>query len=83
MPSTIPLERESLIRYFREIGERAGELPEFLNPLFSGRDSELALLHENVRIAASGSLANRTVVVHGAPGAGKSELMAQFLSQLR
>ena len=76
------LERDSLIRYFQMIGERAGELPEFLNPLFRGRDEELELLHENVRIAVKNMLANRTVVVHGAPGAGKSELKSQFISQV-
>ena len=82
MTTAFTLERDSLIRYFQVIGERAGELPEFLNPLFRGRDVELKRLHENVRLAIKNMLANRTVVVHGAPGAGKSELKTQFISQV-
>ena len=82
MASSIPLERDSLIRYFRMVRDRAGELPEFLSPLFAGRDEELAKLHEIVKDASDGALVNRTTVVYGAPGAGKSELKAQFLSQL-
>ena len=82
MTNAIALERDSLIRYFQEIGERAGESPEFRNPLFRGRDDELERLHENVRLAIKNMLANRTVVVYGAPGAGKSELKTQFISQV-
>lgn len=82
MATAFALERDSLLRYFHLVGERAGELLEFLNPLFGGRDEELAQLHENVRNAVAGALINRTVVVHGAPGAGKSELKAQFLSHI-
>ena len=76
------LDRDSLIRYFQVVVERASESLDSLNPLFAGRCVELARLHENVRCAVGGEIANRTVVVHGAPGAGKSELRLHFLHQL-
>ena len=82
MASSIPLQRDSLIRYFSIVRDRAGEVPAFLNPLFAGRDDELGRLHANVEYAVAGALMNRTIVVHGAPGAGKSELKSQFLNQL-
>ena len=76
------MERTTLIRYFRQFGERASESTEMLNPLFGGRDEELAVLHNNVRVAVESTPVNRTAIVHGAPGAGKSELKTQFLSQV-
>ena len=78
----MPSDRDSLIRYFQVVGERASESLDSLNPLFAGRCVELARLHENVRCAAGGEVANRTAVVHGAPGAGKSELQLHFRHQL-
>ena len=82
MASTIPLQRDSLIRYFSIVQDRAGEVRDFLSPLFAGRDKELAVLHKIVRDAVEGAPVSRSTVIFGAPGAGKSELKSQFLNQL-
>ena len=75
------LDRASLLDYFESIVAREDQSTELLNPLFTGRNDELDLLHANVRRAEAGALANRTAIVHGVPGAGKSELMLQFMHQ--
>ena len=81
MPNIQSLVRESLLEYFELIDARAGEEREFLNPLFKGRNSVLDQLHANVRRVVRGELTNRTAIVHGGPGSGKSELMYQLMHQ--
>ena len=83
MNNNTSLDRESLLDYFESIDAREDQSTELLNPLFTGRNDELDLLHANVRRAKAGALANRTAIVHGVPGAGKSELMLQFMHQQR
>ena len=70
MANAVPMERTTLIRYFRQFGERASESTEMLNPLFGGRDEELAVLHNNVRVAVEVLPVNRTGSARR-PGAGK------------
>ena len=54
------------------------------NPLFRGRKKEIdSVLRSAAKLDRSTvPLANMTALIHGAPGAGKSELMAQLQSRL-
>ena len=51
-------------------------------PIFTGRASELAFLHDAVAAAQSGA-EGATAVVQGVPGVGKSALCTQFAKELR
>ena len=51
-------------------------------PVFTGRASELAFLHDTVAAAQSGA-EGITAVVQGVPGVGKSALCRQFEKELR
>ena len=76
------VDRDSILTYFRKVGTRASLKNRYANPLFRGRDAELEALHKNVQSAIEGDSDNRTAIAYGSPGAGKSELMLQFLTQL-
>ena len=76
-------ERNQAIRtYFLENSGRA-ELGD-PNPLFAGRDNVLnAILRSAEKLSRSaGPMANLSTVVYGAPGSGKSELLAQLRERL-
>ena len=76
-------DRNQAIRtYFLENSGRA-ELGD-ANPLFAGRDEVLnAILRSAERLSRSaGPMANLSTVVYGAPGSGKSELLAQLRERL-
>ena len=52
-------------------------------PFFSGREREINAFRGMARALALGRPANATLVVEGAPGAGKTALLAQFQEELR
>ena len=63
-------------------GERA-PLPHQPVPFFSGRDGELLAFGEALERVAIGPVANQTCLFQGAPGAGKSALLAQCVEAVR
>ena len=82
MHASNSLDRHSVLYYFRSVGTRAALAAKRPNPFFRGRDAELDALHANVAYAVDGLSDNRTAIVSGTPGVGKSELMLHFLNQL-
>lgn len=76
------MDNRDILEYFVRSGERSNYQEP--NPLFCGRDAELAALRQSVkrlRAAKPGS-PNCTHIVQGAPGAGKTELMTQFMNEV-
>ena len=67
--------------YFRQRPDRAEHSP---NPLFGGRDRMVdAVLRDAERLRhAPGPLKNLSTVLHGAPGAGKSETLLHLRNRL-
>ena len=72
----IPDRIEAALRDYDRRRDRASP------PVFVGRASELAFLHDAVAAAQSGA-EGITAVVQGVPGVGKSALCRQFEKQLR
>ena len=72
----MPAHIEAALRDYDRRRDRASP------PVFVGRASELAFLHEAVAAAQSGA-EGITAVVQGLPGVGKSALCRQFEKQLR
>lgn len=52
-------------------------------PFFSGRDKEISAFRQVANALLLGHRGNATLVVEGAPGAGKSALLAQFQEEMR
>ena len=71
----MPEHIEAALRDFDRRRDRASP------PVFTGRASELAFLHDAVAAAQSGA-EGITAVVHGVPGVGKSALCRQFETEL-
>ena len=76
-------ENRRILEYFEKSPDRARSSR--LNPLFSGRAEVMDKLIGSVEVllAEPEPLEGMTHVVHGAPGAGKSECMFQFMDRLR
>ena len=76
-------ENRRILEYFEKSPDRARSSR--LNPLFSGRAEVMDKLVGSVEelLAEPEPLEGMTHVVHGAPGAGKSECMFQFMDRLR
>ncbi len=75
------LTRSELVKYFLDFGEdRASR--DLRNPLFVGRDQEI---NHVLRLVEKSKSQNHdlTILFHGSPGAGKSELMYEIVERLR
>ena len=70
--------REEIRRYLET--DRAGITP---TPWFAGREAEMAVFERQVAAVARGDVAGRTLLLQGAPGAGKSELLNRYAARVR
>ena len=70
--------REEIRRHLET--DRAGTTP---TPWFAGRKAEMAIFERQVLAIARRDVAGRTLLIQGAPGAGKSELLNRCAAKVR